>query len=163
MKSNPHLDRKEVPLLQAWVCNHFKDCLYYARHFKIFTDNNPVTYNTTAVRLRSTGLRSVNELAEFNLTIYSSPGKQNVIADTLSTPSANTDVKCMEASTKHILSDQLKAILDAAESQKQQSDMVSLFEHSNGWRTTKDPIGSLTTPTKCFNIDGLKKGQQSKH
>ena len=24
-------------------------------------------------------------------------------------------------------------------------------------------LGSLTTPTKCFKIDGLKKGQQSKH
>ena len=63
----------------------------------------------------------------------------------------------MEASTKLILSDQLKAILDAAESQKQQSDMVTLFEHSNGWRTTKDPR-QLNNTNKMFQYRWLEKG-----
>ena len=37
------------------VCNHFRDYLYYASHFKIYTDNNAVTYITTTDRLSATG------------------------------------------------------------------------------------------------------------
>ena len=56
----------------------------------------------------------------------------------------------MEACTKLILSDQVKAILDASESQKQQSGI---------WSVCLNTI----TVEKCFNIDDMKKGQQFKH
>ena len=61
-----------------------------------------ITYITTTCRLGATGQRWINELAEFNISIHYSPGKQNAIADTLSRPSASTYVECMEVCTKLI-------------------------------------------------------------
>ena len=145
------------------VCNHFRDYLYYVPHFKIYTDNNPVTYITTAGRLSATGQRWVNELAEFNFSIHYSPGKQDVIADTLSRPPVNTYVECMEACTKLTSSDQVKAILDSAESQHPQSDIWSVCLNTVMVEEQQTSLDSLTTATKCFNIDDLKKGQQSEH
>ena len=69
----------------------------------------------------------------------------------------------MEAWTKLILSDQVKAILDAAESQHQQSDIWSVCLDIVMVEEQQKILDSLTTPIKCFNIDDLKKGQQSKH
>ena len=70
-------------------------------------------------RLSATGQKWVNELTEFNFSIHNSPGKQNIIADTLSRPSTNTYVEYMKACTKLISSDQAKTILNAEESQYQ--------------------------------------------
>ena len=145
------------------VCNHFRDYLYYVPHFKIYTDNNPVTYITTAGRLSATGQRWVNELAEFNFSIHYSPGKQDVIADTLSRPPVNTYVECMEACTKLTSSDQVKAILDSAESQHPQSDIWSVCLNTVMVEEQQTILDSLTIATKCFDIDDLKKGQQSEH
>ena len=158
-----HSSKLEFLPVKWAVCNHFRDYLYYVPHFKIHTDNNPVTYITTTGRLSATGQRWVNMLAEFNFSIHYSPGKQNVIADTLSRPSPSTYVECMEACTELISPDQVKTILDAAESQHQQSDIWSVCLNTVMVEEQQKILDSLTTPTKCFNIDGLKKGQQSEH
>ena len=60
-------------------------------------------------------------------------------------------------------SDQVKAILDAAESQHQQSDIWSVCLNTVMVEEQQTSLDSLTTATKCFNIDDLKKGQQSEH
>ena len=78
-----HSSKLEFLAVKWAVCHHFQDFLYYVPHFKIFTDNNPITYITTAVRLRATGLRWINELVEFNFSIHYIPGKENLIANTL--------------------------------------------------------------------------------
>ena len=106
----------EILVVKWAACNHLWNYLYCASHFKIYTYNNPAIYITTTGRLSATGQRWVNELAKFNFWIHHGPGKQNVIADTLSRPSTNTYAECMEAYTKLISSGQVKAILDAAES-----------------------------------------------
>ena len=67
-----------------------------------------ITQSHHTGRLTGTGQRWVNELSEFNFLIHYGPGKQNVIADSLSRPSANTSVECVEACTKLISSDQVK-------------------------------------------------------
>ena len=81
-----------------------------------------------------------NELAEFNVSIHHGPGKQNVISVTLSRQSANIYVECMKQCTKVISSDQVKAIIDAADSQHQQSDISLVYLNivMVAWRTTKD-------------------------
>ena len=60
-------------------------------------------------------------------------------------------------------SDQVKAILDAAESQHQQSDIWSVCLNTVMVEEQQTSLDNLTTATKCFNIDDLKKGQQSEH
>ena len=69
----------------------------------------------------------------------------------------------MEACTELISSDQIKAILDAAESRHQQSGIWSVCLNTVMVEEQQKILDSLTIPTKCFNIDDLKKGQQSEH
>ena len=64
-----HSSKLEFLAVKWAVCYYFRDYLYYTPHFKIYTDNNPVTYITTTGRLRATGQRWVNKLAEFNFSI----------------------------------------------------------------------------------------------
>ena len=99
-----HSSKLEFLAVKWAAFHHFQDYMCYAPHFKIYTTG----------RLSGTGQGWINKLTEFNFSIHYSLGKRNVIAYILSRPSANTFVECMKACTKVILSDQVKAILDAA-------------------------------------------------
>ena len=79
-----HSEKLEFLALKWSVCDHFRDYLYYAPHFTVFTDNNPITYILTTAKLNATGHRWVAELAEFNFSINSRPGKIHKDADTMS-------------------------------------------------------------------------------
>ena len=57
-----HSGKLEFLALKRPVCDHFRDYLYYAPHFTIFTDNNPLTYILTTAKLNATGHRWVAEL-----------------------------------------------------------------------------------------------------
>ena len=79
-----HAGKLEFLALKWAVCTQFRDYLYYAPHFTIYTDNNPLTYILTTAKLNATGQRWVAELADFSFTIKYRPGKANGDADTLS-------------------------------------------------------------------------------
>ncbi len=79
-----HSGKLEFLALKWAVSEQFRDCLYYAPRFVVYTDNNPLTYVLTTAKLNATGMRWVGELAEFNFEIKHRPGKSNVDADTLS-------------------------------------------------------------------------------
>ena len=96
-------------------------------------------------------------MAEFGFSIHYSPGKQNVIEDTLNRLSAYTYVEYMEACKKLISSDQVKARLDVVESQYQHSDIWLVCLNTVMVAEQQKILDSLTTQTKCFNIDDLKK------
>jgi hypothetical protein len=66
------------------VTEQFRDYLYYAPEFTVFTDNNPLTYVLTTAILNATGLRWVGELSDFNFNIKYRPGASNTVADSLS-------------------------------------------------------------------------------
>ena len=152
-----HNSKLEILAVKWAVCNHFRDHLYYVSHLKINTHNNPVTCTTTTGRVSATGQRWVNELVGFSFSIYYSPGKQNVIANAFSRPSANTYVECMEVCTKLISSNQVKEVLDVAESQHQQSDIWSVCLNTVMIEEQQKILDSVAILTKCFNIDDLKK------
>ena len=79
-----HSGKLEFLALKWAICDQFRDYLYYAPSFTVYTDNNPLTYVLSSAKLNATGLRWVNELADFNFTIKYRPGKVNTDADTLS-------------------------------------------------------------------------------
>lgn len=83
-EKNYHSTKLEFLALKWSVTDRFLDYLQYASHFTIYTDNNPLTYILTTVRLNATGQRWVEELAGFNFTIKYRLGKKNQDADTLS-------------------------------------------------------------------------------
>jgi len=66
------------------VTEQFRDYLYYAPEFVVYTGNSPLTYVLTSAKLNATGLRWVGELADFNFEIRCRPGKLNTDADSLS-------------------------------------------------------------------------------
>ena len=85
-ETNYHLHSGKLEFLaMKWaICDHFRDYLYYAPSFTVYTDNNPLTYVLSSAKLNATGLRWVGDLANFRFNIKYRPGKANADADTLS-------------------------------------------------------------------------------
>lgn len=79
-----HSGKLEFLALKWAVCDKFKDYLFYAPHFTIFTDNNPLTYVLSTAKLNAVGHRWVGQLADFRFDIKYRPGKVNIDADVLS-------------------------------------------------------------------------------
>lgn len=81
---NLHAGKLEFLALKWVVTEQFRDYLYYAPEFTVYTNNNPLTYILTSAKLNATTLRWVGELADFRFQVKYCPGKSNVDADTLS-------------------------------------------------------------------------------
>ena len=79
-----HSGKLEFLALKWAITEHFRDYLYYAPSFVVYTDNNPLAYVTSSAKLNATGHRWVTELADFNFTVKYHPGRKNQVADTLS-------------------------------------------------------------------------------
>ena len=79
-----HSGKLEFLALKWAVCDQFRDYLYHAPSFTVYTDNNPLTYVLTSAKLNATGLRWIGELADFNFDIKYRPGTSHIDADTLS-------------------------------------------------------------------------------
>lgn len=65
------------------ICEKFKDYLY-GQTFKVYTDNNPLTYVLSTAHLDATSQRWIANLASFNFDIIYRPGTSNNDADSLS-------------------------------------------------------------------------------
>jgi hypothetical protein len=76
-----HSGKLEFLALKWAICERFRDYLFHAPSFVVYTDNNPLTYVLTTARLNATGQRWVAELADFNFKIKYRPGKANADAD----------------------------------------------------------------------------------
>ena len=79
-----HSGKLEFLALKWAITERFRDCLYYAPAFDVYTDNNPLTYVMTTAKLDAVRHRWVAELADFNFKLQHKPGKLNSDADTLS-------------------------------------------------------------------------------
>lgn len=76
---NYNLHSGKLFLALKWaVCEKFRDYLYYAPHFTIYTDNNPLTYVMSTAKLNAVGHRWVVELSDFRFDIRYRPGKSKV-------------------------------------------------------------------------------------
>ena len=70
-----HSGKLQFLALKWAVSEHFRDYIYYAPSFVVYTDNNPLTYVTSTAKLNATGHRWLAELADFNFTIKYHPGR----------------------------------------------------------------------------------------
>jgi hypothetical protein len=73
----------EFLALKWAITEKFTDYLYGA-HFKVLTDNNPLTYVLSTAKLDATGHRWLAALANYNFNVQYRPGKTNIDADGLS-------------------------------------------------------------------------------
>ena len=56
----------------------------YGGNFQVYTDNNPLTYILSSAKIDAIGQRWVASLAPYNFGLHYNPGRQNVVADSLS-------------------------------------------------------------------------------
>ena len=84
-KSEHNYDAHKLEFLALkWsVTERFHEYLYGGT-FKVFTDNNPLTYILTSAKLNATGQRWIASLAQYNFKIFDKAGKLNLDADALS-------------------------------------------------------------------------------
>ena len=64
------------------MTEHF---IIYAAVVDVYTENNPLVYVFSSVKLNATRQRWVNQLEYFNLNLHYKPGKINIEADNIST------------------------------------------------------------------------------
>ena len=79
-----HSGKLEFLALKWAVTERFRDYLFHAPHFTVYSDNNPLTYVTKSAKLNATGHRWVAELADYRFTLKYRPGSSNGDADFLS-------------------------------------------------------------------------------
>ena len=102
------------PAERQWaICEQFCDYLYYAPSFVVYGDNNPLTYVLSSAKLNASGLRWINEVAEFNFTIKHRPGSANGDADTLSRVPLNFELY-MNTCTQELSTAEREAVTSAA-------------------------------------------------
>ena len=107
-----HSGKLEFLALKWAVTEQFRDYLYYAPEFVVYTDNNPLTYVLMSAKLNVTGLRWVGELADFNFEIRHRPGKLNVDADSLSRLPSDFNTY-MDSCTEKVPRESLNASISA--------------------------------------------------
>ena len=103
-----HSGKLEFLALKWAICEHFRDYLYHASDFIVYTDNNPLTYVLTTAKLNATGYRWVSELADFSFTIKYRPGHSNKDADALSRLPMDID-SYMKLCTENVSQGDIKA------------------------------------------------------
>ena len=68
---------KLIFLALKWsVTEKLQDYLYYAKEFGVYSDNNPLSYALSSVKLNAADIRWVSELSDFNFKINYRPGKK---------------------------------------------------------------------------------------
>ena len=111
-----HSGKLEFLALKWAITEHFRDYLYYAPSFVVYTDNNPLTYITSSAKLYATGHRWLAELADFNFTIKYHPGRKNQVADTLSRMPVNVE-EYISQCTAETSQEDIEAINQGVEAQ----------------------------------------------
>ena len=79
-----HSGKLEFLALKWAVSERFRDYLYYAKGFTVYSDNNPLTYIKTSAKLDATRHRWLADIADFNFELKYKPGRLNTDADGLS-------------------------------------------------------------------------------
>ena len=111
-KYHLHSGKLEFLALKWAITEHFRDYLFYASDFTVYTDNNPLTYVMTTAKLNKTGHRWVASLADFHFKIKYRPGLVQKDADFLSR--MRTDIlQIMEECTEETSQAEIETTLHA--------------------------------------------------
>lgn len=115
---NWHSGKLEFLALKWAITEKFRDYLYYAPFFTVYSDNNPLTYILSTAKLNATGCRWVAELADFHFTVKYRPGRENVDADSLSRMPLDMETFMKECS-EEMAYDVIGAATQAVENQNE--------------------------------------------
>ena len=96
------------------ITEAFKCYLCHASNLRVLTDNNPLTYVMSTVKLTATGMQWVGELAEYHFDIKYRPDRVSADVDTLSSMSMDIDeyeASCSEDISKEAFIASVNAVL----------------------------------------------------
>jgi len=147
-KYHLHAGKLEFLALKWAVADHFRDYLYYSPKFTVFTDNNPFTYILTSAKLNATGLRWINELADFLFEIKYRPGKANADADTPSRMPVSFE-NYMESCSEVASQD----VLDAVTSSIHETNSVQ-----TAWLSSLTAVPDILKE-ECVNIPTMPRSE----
>ena len=144
-EQNYHLlsGKLEFLALKWAISEHFRDYLYYAPSFVVYTDNNPLTYVTSSAKLNATGHRWLAELADFNFTINYHPGRKNQVADSLSRMPVNVE-EYINQCTAETSQETIEAIVQGVEAQAAGEMGPTDQEETKGVDPTDDLTNGFT-------------------
>lgn len=138
-----HSGKLEFLALKWAISEKFRDYLYYAPHFTVYTDNNPLTYVMSTAKLNAVGHRWVGELADFQFDVRYRPGKVNIDADTLSRLPVDID-SYVHTCTEELSRDTILATWEGSRAAKQKDvAYVAALDLSQG--PSSQPPGLLPT------------------
>ncbi|KAK3101988.1 hypothetical protein FSP39_007897 [Pinctada imbricata] len=107
-----HSGKLEFLALKWSVTDRFRDYLYYAPYFDVYSDYNPLQYIFTAPKMDATRLRWMSSLADFNFKVHYKPGCQNNDADGLSRMPLNIEQYSKQC-TKECSQDLIDSVISA--------------------------------------------------
>ncbi|KAI3351461.1 hypothetical protein L3Q82_020223, partial [Scortum barcoo] len=150
-----HSGKLEFLALKWAVCEKFRDYLFYAPHFTVYTDNNPLTYVMSTAKLNAVGHRWVGELADFHFEIRYRPGKVNIDADTLSRIPLDI-AEYVAACTEELSKETIQAVWEGSQAAKEKD--VAYVAVLNLSRGSSEP--PPLTPWPTINHDELEQAQR---
>lgn len=146
---NLHSGKLESLALKWSVCEKFRDYLFYAPHFTVYTDNNPLTYVMSTAKLNTAGHRWVGELADFRFSIKYRPGKVNVDVDTLSRLPLDMD-SYVEECSEELNGDAIHAVWEGSEAANKHDvtyvAALNLAQNSDSQTHTHSQVTTVTLP-----------------
>lgn len=152
-----HSGKLEFLALKWAICERFRDYLFHAPHFEVYTDNNPLTYILTTAKLNATGHRWVAELADFNFTIKYRPGRCNADADGLSRMPLDID-QYMKLCTEEINQDVISASVQGVVLTVKDAPLWTSGIHLQAAQLVED---NVSLPTNlCLSQDQIKQSQE---
>jgi transposase InsO family protein len=155
-----HSGKLEFLALKWAVTERFRDYLYYAPSFVVYTDNNPLTYILSSAKLDATRHRWVAELADFNFKIFYKPGSSNNDADGLSRMPLDID-RYMKECTQGVEPDEFGAVAQLTQDSKQCQTGWS-FAMASKNATLLDVFGlEEASPIDAITDTEIQKAQKS--
>ena len=135
-----HSSKLEFLALKWAITEHLRDYLYYAPHFTVCTDNNPLTYVLPTAKLNATGHRWVAELSDFHFNVKYPPGMANKDADD-SLSRIHSDIEqYIDSCTEQVDPEWIKATVEAVDAQ-QKGEAIWLLSLSSKPRELKHIMG----------------------
>ncbi|XP_051793415.1 uncharacterized protein b3gat1b isoform X1 [Acanthochromis polyacanthus] len=152
-----HSGKLEFLALKWAVCEKFRDYLFYAPYFTIYTDNNPLTYVMSTAKLNAVGFRWVGELSDFRFDIRYRPGKINGDADTLSRCPLDINKYILEC-TKELPRDAVAATWEGCGAGKR-GDVAWIAAMTLTQGEQPEPSNREALPS--IDLTGLRKAQRT--
>lgn len=152
-----HAGKLEFLALKWAITDKFRDYLYYAPTFTVYSDNNPLTYVLSTAKLNATTSRWVADLADFHFTIKYRPGRENSDADALSRMPLDVESLMRECS-EELPPDAIAATIQAVEVQEKSLATLPFSTVSMSVSVVGE---TATTSVSPIPTDQLRKAQES--